>query len=155
MSTKFRPTEIQAWIKSKKKTIAPTINPDKYGTQFMTWWKGMQPEWRSYMDLDTNGSLNRDTPAEEDWLALKKGGTAGMHIVVMGLSWWVNTQTSASKNSNDAWSAVADLLWVFCHINQIDSPAAGSRKRAHDDDKDESQPKKKYVIPLCYYYYHC
>jgi hypothetical protein len=109
----------------------------------MAWWKGMQPEWRA--SLDTDGTLIRDTPAYEDWLALKKGGTAGMYIVVVGLSWWVKAQTSGPDNSNDAWSAVADLLWVFRQINNIDSTAAvaGTTKRAHDDDEEESQPKKK------------
>ena len=154
MSTKFRPKEIQAWIKSKKKTVAPSINPDKYGTQFMSWWKGMQPEWRSYMDMDASGTLKRDAPADVDWVALKKGGTAGMYIVVMGLSWWVKAQTTGPDHSNDAWSAVGDLLWVFRQINKINSPdtspGPSSAKRAHDDDEEESQSRKKCVIPLCY-----
>ena len=109
------------------------------------------------MDLDTNGSLNQDTPADEDWLVLKKGGTAGLYIVVMGLSWWVNTQTFGSKNSNDAWSAVADVLWVFRQIKQVDFPVAVSRKRTHNDDEvdGESQPKKKYVYCVTINTFEC
>ena len=80
MSTKFRPKEIQAWIKSKKKTDVPSIDPERYGTEFMAWWKGMQPEWRRNMDMDS-GTLERDTPADEDWSGLKKGGTANETVI--------------------------------------------------------------------------
>lgn len=145
MSTKLRPKEIQAWIKSKKKTNAPSIIQEKYGPQFMAWWKGMQPDWR-----DTDETLNRDAPPYEDWLVLNKGGSAGMYIVVMALSWWVKVQTTGSDHNINAWSAVADLLWVFRQMNKINSPGVSSKKRAHDDDEEEFQPKKKYVLPLCY-----
>ena len=139
-------------MKSKNKTNTPSINPDNYGTQFMAWWKEMQPEWRSKMDRDASGTLKQDTPADEDWQALKKGGSAGMYIAVMGLSWWVKAQTTVSDHSNDAWTAVADLLWVFRQINNINSPdnspGPSSAKRVHDDDKEESQLRKKCVISL-------
>ena len=149
MSTKFRPKEIQAWIKSKKKTDVPSIDPERYGTEYMAWWKGMQPEWRRYMDTDTssNGTLKRDTPADEDWSGLKKGGTAGMYIIVMALSWWVKAQTAGPDHSNDAWSAVSDLSWVFHEINKNHSPGPRNAKRVHDDDEEDSKAKKKCVIP--------
>ena len=105
----------------QKKTDRPSINPDNYGTQFMVWWKEMQPEWRNKMDRDSSGTLKQDTPADENWQALKKRGSAGMYIAVMGLSWWVKAQTTVSDHGNNAWTAVADLLWVFHQINNINS----------------------------------
>ena len=107
----------------------------------------MQPEWRGH----TDGALKRDTPADEDWLALKKGGTAGIYVLVIGLSWWVKAQTT--DHSINAWSAVADLSWVLRQMKKINSPGASSLKRAHDDDEEESQPRKKCVILS--HYHHC
>ena len=108
----------------------------------------MQPEWR-YIDTDTSETLKQETPANEDWAALKKGGSAGMYVVVIGLSWWVKAQTTGPDHSNDAWSMVGDLLWVFREISKINPPGPSSAKRAHDDDEEETQAKKKCVI-LCF-----
>ena len=105
----------------------------------------MQPEWRG----DENGMLKQDTPADEDWLALKKGGSAGMYIIVVGLSWWVKAQTTDDSDSVNVWSVVADLSWVFHQMKEINPPAVGCQKRALDDVGEDSQPIKKYVILLC------
>ena len=112
----------------------------------MAWWKEMQPGWR--YDA-TDGTLKRNAPADENSLILlKKGGTAGLYIVVVGLSWWVKAQTTGRSNGINAWSAVADLSWVFRQITEVNSPGNSSQKRARDDDKEESQPKKRFVIPV-------
>lgn len=76
---------------------------------------------------------------------MKKGGTSGLYIVVVGLSWWVMAQPETTGN---AWSAVADLSWVFRQIREVNSPGNSSPKRGRDDDEEETQPKKKSVIPL-------
>ena len=99
------------------------------------------------MDSDSSGTLKWYISADEDWVALKKGGTACMHIIIMGLSWWVRAQTTGPDHSNNTWSAVGDLLWVFHEINKINSPGPSSAKQACDDDEKETQAKKKCVIP--------
>ena len=89
-----------------------------------------------------------DIPKGETWQALRKGGTAGIYIVVMGLSWWIKTQ-QAERDAN-AWSTVEDLLWVIQHMNQYTASGAPvppvPKKRAHDEnggDKGEGQRKKR------------
>ena len=54
-----------------------------YGKRFMDWWRLMQPSWRT----DGDGvSPIRKTPCDETWQVLRKGGTSGIYVVVMGLS---------------------------------------------------------------------
>ena len=140
MSTKFRPKEIAAWIKSKKKTVTPSIKADKFGAQFMEWWKGMQPEWRS----DSDGMLIQDTPPGEDWVSVNKGGSAGMYFVVVSLSWWVMAEGTGADNSLNAWSAVADISWWFREMRNRALIPNSRGKRGHDEEEEEdSQLKKK------------
>ena len=72
----------------------------------------MQPSWRKEGDL-----LVCKTQTGEDWQALRKGGTAGIYIVVMGLSWWIKAQcihdSGIDDSGVDAWAAVSDILWVI------------------------------------------
>ena len=49
------------------------------------------------------------------WQALRKGGTVGIYVVVVGLSWWIKTQAECDTN---AWSTVEDILWVIQEMNQ-------------------------------------
>jgi len=100
----------------------------------------MQPTWRTRV----KGTLKRDAPAHEDWLALKKGGTAGIYVVVMGLSWWIMAQTTARKA--DAWSAVADLSWTIRQMKEIDLLATDHPKRGRNEDEEEHRPRKRCAI---------
>jgi hypothetical protein len=70
----------------------------------------MQPSWRLFQGLDGLLDLVRETPKAETWQGLKKGGMAGIYIVVMGLSWWIKAQQN--KPDPNAWAAVDDLSWV-------------------------------------------
>lgn len=66
----------------------------------------MQPSWRKEGDV-----LVRGTPEDENWQVLRKGGTAGIYTVIMGLSWWIKAQRDV--HDINAWSTVGDLLWVI------------------------------------------
>ena len=75
----------------------------------MDWWKTLQPSWRL-----THAQVflySRDAPSGETWQDLKKGGSAGIYFVVVGLSWWVKAQHV--KHDVNAWSIVDDLTWVI------------------------------------------
>ena len=100
------PGEIPNWIKSKKKDYVPSIIPRCYGPSMTKWWKGLQPLWWAQDD----GTLSCNMPAEENWALLRKGGTAGIYTVVMGLSWWIKAQ--ATQRDADSWIIVHDLTWV-------------------------------------------
>lgn len=96
----------------------------------------MQPLWRK------NGNGGRETPHGESWETLRKGGTAGIYVVVMGLSWWIKAQRV--ERDAEAWSAVDDVSWAIEEMKK--PPKLVLVKRAHNGaeaDEDEGQHKKK------------
>jgi hypothetical protein len=103
----------------------------------------IQPDWRKD---DIEGSLMffRDVPIGETWQGMRKGGTAGIYIVVMALSWWIKAQKG--KRDVVAWSTIDDLLWVIQQLNQNTvSYITVPKKRAHDEKdggEDEGQRKR-------------
>lgn len=143
----MRPKEVTDWIKSKKKDVVPSIHPGEYGDRFMGWWRNLQPSWRKN-NLDPSFPLFRDVPEGETWQSLRKGGTAGIYVVVVSLSWWVKAQ-SVERDVN-AWSVVDDLLWVIQQMKRDLSPPPPTLKRAHNgddnDDEDKGQRRKMYVF---------
>ena len=52
----------------------------------MKWWTAIQPSWRQSM---VDGILTKDIPDDdsEKWGGLMKGGTAGIYMVIVALSW--------------------------------------------------------------------
>jgi hypothetical protein len=105
----------------------------------------MQPSWRNQ-----GGQLMRDVPQGETWQTLKKGGTAGIYVVIMGLSWLIGAEKSEpSKHDTDTWTLVEDISWV---IQQMKKGMASKQveviqKRAHDDVA-ENFTRKTYVLFL-------
>lgn len=106
----------------------------------------MQPSWRTE-GLDD--SLVRQTPEGEKWEALRKGGTAGIYVVVMGLSWWVKAQRVV--HDIDAWVTAGDILWVIEEMKKdMAVPMRLSTKRTREDEGDDdsegaTQQRKRYV----------
>ena len=83
---------------------------------------------------------------------LRKGGTAGIYVVVMGLSWWIKAQRN--QCDANAWAAVDDLSWVIQQMsNASDSASSSLQKRCREDEGNgeevEEQPKeKRRYVPL-------
>ena len=103
----------------------------------------MQPSWRKEGER-----LGRDTPKNETWQGLRKGGTAGLYVVLVGLSWWIKAQHA--QRDNDAWTAVDDLSWVFQQMKKAvvaTTSVAAKRVREVEDGEEngEAQPRKRYV----------
>ena len=136
----MRPEEVGSWIKSKKKNSPPDIDVDKFASSFMAWWIALQPGWR----LADDGSFTYDAPKSEDWHALHKGGSAGLYIVVVALSWWVRALMPESPSFR-AWTAVRDVQWV---IDQIMKRLTPARRKRPLEDSAESGKAKKYVPTL-------
>ena len=131
LPTKLRPQEVTNWIKSKKKDVLPSFKLGTYGKAFKEWWMMMQPSWRMEGEL-----LIRDVPEVETWQTLRKGGTSGIYIVVVGLSWWVKAQLA--EQDTDAWTVVNDLSWVLQQMTESLAVLI-PQKRAHNGDVDEEQ----------------
>ena len=125
----------------------------------MEWWGGLQPSWCQFKGA--NGLLNlvHETPKAETWQALKKGGTSGIYIVVMALSWWIKGQQN--KHDANAWAVVDDLSWVIRQMSDGQDSLTSAIQKQHRDhecqgNKVENQPlqKRRYAIFLCYCYPH-
>jgi hypothetical protein len=129
-------------MKNKKKDTIPLLKPGEYGERFMGWWKNLQPSWRT-TESQPFLPLSHDVPSGETWQIMRKGGTAGIYIVVMGLSWWVMTQ-HVERDVNVS-SIVEDLTWVIKEMKKYMAPPQLSQKRPHDEeDEDEGQRRKRY-----------
>ena len=136
----MRPEEVSRWIKSKKKNLAPEIDVNEFASSFMGWWIALQPGWR----LGDDGSFNYEALTDEDWRVLHKGGSSGLYVIVVALSWWVRGLTPDSP-SFCAWTAVHDVQWVIDQITKKLTPAG--KKRPHEDAA-ESTKAKRYVSTL-------
>ena len=140
-----QPQEVSDWIRSKKKDMVPSVVPAQFGNQFSDWWMMMQPGWQkddvhSVITL----ILYCDTPLGENWQGLRKGGTAGIYIVIMALSWWIKAQQTECDTK--AWSAVEDISWVLHQMKQTKVSRVAPKKQARKQDQkeqEESQQKKR------------
>jgi len=131
LPTDSRPQEVALWIKRhlKKKHEAVSVLPDEYGPRFVAWWRSIQPSWRTLPD----GGYAKATPDDENWASLGKGGSAGLYIVVMALSWWIRALDLTGVNST-AWDVVDDVLWVVQQIRLKNNvPNNGKRARNEED----------------------
>ena len=94
----------------------------------------MQPSWRMEGDW-----LIREVPEDETWHTLRKGGTSGIYVVIVGLSWWVKAQPA---EDTDAWTLVNDLSWVLQQLKE-GLAVLIPQKRARDGDVDEEKSLRR------------
>ena len=86
----------------------------------------MQPSWRNQ-----GGQLVCDIPQGKTWQMLKKGGTSGIYVVIMGLSWLIGTEQSEhSKKDTDTWTIVEDISWVIQQMKKGMKSKQIAQKRA-------------------------
>ena len=72
------------------------VNAIEYRPSFIAWWSALQPSW---CVSDSSTVLSKNVPANETWAALGKGGSAGLYVVIMALSWWINTVGADAEGS--------------------------------------------------------
>lgn len=91
--------------------------------------------WRTEGDL-----LIRDVPENETWQTLRKGGTSGIYIVIVSLSWWVKAQLA---EDTDAWTLVNDFSWVLQQLKESLAAVLIPQKRACDGDVEKEQTSRR------------
>ena len=80
-------------------------------------------------------------PEDETSQTLRKGGTSGIYIVIVGLSWWVKAQLAEDM---DAWTLVNDLAWVLQQLKEsLAVLIAQKRARAGDVDEEQTLRRKR------------
>ena len=132
-----RPEEIHWWIKRKKPvSLPPRVDkPSEFGLTWKNWWTAMQPEWRK------GDPLVKTAPADVDWALLMRGGSNGLALVVMSLSWWVGAVDAPDL---DLSVAIDDVNWVLSELVatlSLTTVETGS-KRPCEASPDEPRPKR-------------
>jgi hypothetical protein len=91
--------------------------------------------------------LSREAPQDETWQILRKGGSAGIYFVIIGLSWWLQDEASDRDNTAyaDAWTIAEDLCWIFQQMRKISDPQTSRAPKrvqevVNDDDSTRSTP---------------
>ena len=109
---------------------------DQYGPSFVAWWNSIQPSWR----VQPAGDRSRTCPASEDWTTLRKGGSSGLYIVLVALSWWVRT-LDPNNGESLAWNIVADFGWVLEQIGKVQGQPVNC-KRSQNEESSSSSKKR-------------
>ena len=88
--------------------------------------------------------MSRDVPAAETWVGLKKGGSAGLYIVVMALSWWI-TSLKGDLDDLELYETVNDIAWVLTLLKATLPQICPSvdAKRPLSDNEDSEMPASK------------
>jgi len=120
-----------------KKHEPVPINAAEYGSHFLKWWKDIQPDWRIQGDLLCQSIPDSDK--SEVWASLRKGGSAGLYMVVIALSWWL--VALGEDDNKEAWVAVEDITWVIWQVCILSS--SNGRKHGWDmTDPEEGRRKQ-------------
>jgi len=101
----------------------------EFAVQWKEWWDTLQPSWRS----GGPELLHRDCPADADWKVLQRGGSNGIFIVVMCLSWWGKAATSP-KDRELFNAAVDDVAWVLGNVSTSIHVSAGTKRGSDHSD---------------------
>jgi hypothetical protein len=144
LSTLSRPEEVFQWIKAKRTFSPPHIeNTSQYGTKWRVWWVKLQPAWRG------GELLVKVQPADGMWEKLFLGGSSGLYLVVVALSWWVKLMGTNGQHSLELSVAINDVIWVFSKLVEVlaakvktgGKVKAGSKKHTLDEQNEGTSKK--------------
>ncbi|KAJ7029731.1 hypothetical protein C8F04DRAFT_962512, partial [Mycena alexandri] len=97
-----RPDEVGHWVKCARKGEPHIVDVAAFASRWMTWWKGINPEWR----VGPDQALKR---AEDGpWEVMERPGVNGFLNVLICLQWWKD----AGGDGNWA-AAVEDVTWAM------------------------------------------
>jgi hypothetical protein len=138
LPTALRPEEVKWWIKRKK---APDLYPDierpsEFGAVWKQWWVKMQPPWRECE------SLIRILPADPDWDPIFRGGSNGLSLVLMSLSWWIHLTKDDKEYNAELCGAIDDVTWVISEL-VAELSVANGMKRTREVETDSEPDSKK------------
>jgi hypothetical protein len=110
----------------------------EFAVEWREWWNNIQPSWRS----GGSGPLHGDCPPDADWKVLHRGGSNGIFIVVMCLSWWGKFVTSPTdRELFDA--AVEEVALVFENVSTSIHVSAGTKRAADHSDTGSTNKRAR------------
>ena len=120
LATKHRPPQILQWSKERRRmgpNPKPTVTIRSFAPAMRAWWCQLQPEWRKFPGLDW--PLCRDTPDDETWIEVRKGGGNGIVGVIVCLYWWREAARSSMEHS-EYESVLEDVAWVLSQLTLLE-----------------------------------
>ena len=107
----------------------------------MLWWVKMQPTWHE------GESLNKILPTDANQEPILCGGSNGLSMVVMALSWWIQAIGSIQQQDEKLSTAIHDVTWVLSKLVSMLSSASMDTKKKHSwkETTQEEPVSKRYV----------
>ncbi len=105
----------------------------------MLWWVKIQPTWRG------GESLNKTLPTDANWEPILRGGSNGLSMVVMALSWWIQAIGSIQQQDEKLSTAIHDITWVLSKLVSMLSSASMDTEKKHsrkENTKEEPVSKR-------------
>ena len=101
-----------------------------------SWWIAMQLAWCE------GDSLVKSAPVDVDWVPLMRGGSNGLSLVVVALSWWI---CAVGVPDSDLLLAIGDVRWVISELVAALQPTAAKNgvKRPAEQSPDERPQRQK------------
>jgi hypothetical protein len=120
-------------------------NPSEFGAMLMLWWVKMQPTWCE------GESLVRTLPTDANWEPILRGGSNGLSMVVMALSWWVHATGSNGQQDLKLSAAINDVKWVLSELVMLlTSSTDTGNKHSRGESTQEEPVSKRCVTPKLY-----
>jgi hypothetical protein len=131
LPTTSRPEEVQWWIKRKRAVslLPPVKKPSEFGAMWMLWWVKMQPTWRG------GESLVKTLPIDADWEPILRGGSNGLSMVLVALSWWVHAMGLNGEQDLKLSMAIEDVKWVLSELVAMLSTVSMNTGKKHSREE--------------------
>jgi hypothetical protein len=142
LPTTSRPEEVQWWIKRKRlvSLLPPVEKPSEFGAMWMLWWVRMQPTWRG------GESLVKTLPIDADWEPILRGGSNGLSMVVMALSWWVHATGQNGQQDLELSVAIDDVKWVLSELAAMLSTVSMDTGKHPREETTQEEPSSKRCV---------
>jgi hypothetical protein len=112
----------------------------------MLWWVKMQPTWRG------GESLVRTLLTDANWELILRGGSNGLFMVVMALSWWVHATGLNSQQNLKLLVAINDVKWVLSELVVMLSTLSMDTGNKHSrGESTQEEPVSKRCVRFLLY----
>lgn len=122
----------------KKFNIVPQFKVGEFAVVWRAWWESLQPSWRP----QEYWPPSRDTPPDEDWGVLHRGGINGLFVVLMCLSWWAQKSLSA-KEQLAFKEAKSDVAWVIQQVLNSLAPSSQLKRPVEENNATDSAKRQR------------
>ena len=112
LTTEDRPSKISEYFQyAHKPSRGDTVTVPSFGADVVNWWANIQPEWRR---------SGRDLPQDPSaWSFILSGGSKGLFLVLMCLSWWHRAHARFLEEENARRIAEATVAGATPNLDSL------------------------------------